>query len=166
MLSRESELYLKGMRLEKDDVDMLLSSLEGTVGINSEKMRIQLIAYYFNAAQNDAENFAEHARHVLWFVENKPGDFVLTRSWAQISRDHCPDDLAAVTKVWQTIADNADNALDKTKDPMLTKHNIEVLRNAAAQLTYAKDKRAAKLIGACRQLEPESTLWSELETLV
>lgn len=162
MLSRESELYLKGMRLEKDDVDMILSSLEGNTGSTAEKMRIQLIAYYFNAAQNNATNFAEHARHVLWFVENKPGDFVLTRSWAQISKDFCPDDLAAVTKVWRSIADNA-LAMDSTKD--LTMQNIEILCNAAAQLAYARDDQAAKLISACRQLAPESSLWSELEPL-
>lgn len=162
MLSRESELYLKGMRLEKDDVDMLLSTLEANSGANSEKMRIQLIAYYFNAAQNNAEYFANHARHVLWFVENKPGDFVLTRSWAQLSSEHCSDELAAVIKVWQRIAENT---LDSTKDPMLRKQNIEVLRSAAAQLTYAKDDRAAKLIGACRQIEPENNLWTELESL-
>lgn len=169
MLSRESELYLKGMRLEKDDVDMLLSALEGNAG--NEKMRIQLIAYYFNAASNSAAqtegdlsqagvaHFGEHARHVLWFVDNRSSDFVLTRSWAQISGEHCPSQLRQALEHWLTIASGT---LQNTKEPAMP--NIEVLRNAAAQLAYAGDDRAQKIIDACRQIEPDNSLWQELES--
>ncbi|MDX1988687.1 MAG: hypothetical protein SFV17_18525, partial [Candidatus Obscuribacter sp.] len=54
MISRETELYLKGMRLSPEDAEMLEDALNQDA--SNTKMRIQLIAYYYNRlAQSQME---------------------------------------------------------------------------------------------------------------
>ncbi len=109
MISRETELYLKGMRLSPDEAEMLEEALAQDAA--NTKMRIQLIAYYYNSlaqsqaacnqeidevcaevgspgseteARNQAAAAEAHQTHVRWITINDPNHSVLTKSWAQL----------------------------------------------------------------------------------
>ena len=93
MISRETELYLKGMRLSPEDAEMLEDALNQDA--SNTKMRIQLIAYYYNrlAQSKTEEDTPEsekadaaraHQTHVHWITVNEPNHSVLSKSWAQL----------------------------------------------------------------------------------
>lgn len=101
MISRETELYLKGMRLSPEEAEMFEEALAQDAA--NIKMRIQLIAYYYNGLARSQEKVDEavapeleadtpeklaaleaHQSHVRWIKINEPKHSVLTKSWAQL----------------------------------------------------------------------------------
>ncbi|MBK8219846.1 MAG: hypothetical protein IPK73_02370 [Candidatus Obscuribacter sp.] len=98
MISRETELYLKGMRLSPEDAEMLEEALNQDA--SNTKMRIQLIAYYYNRlaqsqmeedspeyepeTRNKSAAASAHQTHVRWITVNEPNHSVLSKSWAQL----------------------------------------------------------------------------------
>ncbi len=102
MISRETELYLKGMRLSPEEAEMLEEALAQDAA--NTKMRIQLIAYYYNSLAHSQETGDEaskpelaadtpeklaaleaHQTHIRWIKLNDPNHSVLTKSWAQLN---------------------------------------------------------------------------------
>lgn len=114
MMSRDTELYLKGMRLEPDDAEMLEQAL--VTDPDNLKMRVQLLAYYFNRAQNGGSQAREsnvrnidgttgddahnHARHVIHIIGHHPLDKVSRREWAQLLPTARSDDYEKARTLW------------------------------------------------------------------
>ena len=160
MLSRDTELYLKGMRLTGDDIEMLEQAL--VENADNIKMRIQLLAYFASNLRgqlshelsiDQKDNLTKHhARHSLYIVGHHPLDKISMRSWAIIDADSAPQDHERARTLWLA------HLMSKPPEGQL-------LLNAMAFLRKTEPAIAAKLAEQIRQLTDAAAFEADLKTL-
>lgn len=160
MLSRDTELYLKGMRLNGDDIEMLEQAL--LENADNIKMRIQLLAYFSSNLRNQMseeltvsqrEQFIkEHAKHSLHIVGHHPLDRISMRPWAIIDAQHAPDEHERARTLWLA------HLLSKPPEGQLLLNVMAFLRNTEPEI-------ALKLAEQIRQLPDAESFEVDLKTL-
>lgn len=160
MLSRDTELYLKGMRLTGDDIEMLEQALAANA--DNIKMRIQLLAYFSSnlrnqtsdelTAQQRGQFIKEHCRHSLYIVGHHPLDRISMRPWAIIDAQNAPDEHERARTLWLA------HLMSKPPEGQL-------LLNVMAFLRYTEPEIALKLAEQIRQLPDASAFEADLKSL-
>lgn len=160
MLSRDTELYLKGMRLTGDDIEMLEQALIDNA--DNIKMRIQLLAYYASNLRGQLSHeltieqkndfTRHHARHYIYIAGHHPLDRISMRSWAMIDADSAPQDHERARTLWLA------HLMSKPPEGQL-------LLNVMAFLRKTEPAIAIKLAEQIRQLPDAASFEEDLKTL-
>ncbi len=159
MLSRDTELYLKGTKLTDDDIEMLDNALVEQP--DNIKMRIQLLAFFSSRLRNQqnqeltdatkAHYIKEHAKHSLYVIGHAPLDRVSMRPWAIIDADMAPDEHERARTLWLAH--------------LLSKAEPQILLNCMAFMRQSEPDIASKLAAQIRSLPDSEEYLKDLETI-
>jgi hypothetical protein len=114
----------------------------------SERARIRLFGYYEAKGWADSEARKARARHVLWFVQNRPA--------AEVLRSHAVRldprlDLPAYVQakgLWMKY-------LKESED------NLGIMANAAEMLRYGDSDLCIEILKAAEKLDPDNGIWAK-----
>ena len=135
-----------GRKLSSDQVEKFeTKAAEGGLSVGG---RTRLIGYYYAKGRDDTEAREARARHVLWFVENRPEAEVLRSHSARLEpRSDLPAYLQAKA-LWMKY-------LEESPD------NLEIMANAAEMFRYGDGDLCIEILKAAEDLDPDNGIWAK-----
>ncbi|MDA7645560.1 hypothetical protein N8642_04295 [bacterium] len=141
-----TNLARSGRKLTSEQVEKF--EKKATDGELSERGRVRLFGYYEAKGWDDNEARRARARHILWFVENRPEAEVL-RSYA--SRLDPRLDLPAYVQakaLWMKY-------LEKFPE------NLTIMANAAELFRYGDSDLCIEILKAAGKFDPDNGIWAK-----